>query len=204
MITALSQECSKALVGAARSHDLNGVLTMLRNHHSYSFCHALKVSALMTLFGEQVGLKDGDLELLAQGGLVHDVGKAVTAVHLLDKPGVLDDDEWEVMREHVTHSGRILRASGEVPKEVIHIAERHHEKMDGTGYPYGLKGGQMDDPSLIAMMMDIYSALSDKRSYKKAFPKEKSMEIMSSMAGHHIEPGFFEKFREMVLDGVID
>ena len=200
----LSMECSEALVKAARSHDLNGVMTMLRNHHSYSFCHALKVSALMTLFGEQVGLKDGDLALLAQGGLVHDVGKAVTAVHLLDKPTVLDEDEWEIMRQHVEHSGRILRASGQVPKEVIHIAERHHEKIDGTGYPFGLKGAQMDDPSLIAMMMDIYSALTDKRSYKKAFSKQKSMEIMSSMAGHHIEPGFFERFREMVLDGVIE
>ncbi|RED47661.1 HD domain-containing phosphohydrolase [Aestuariispira insulae] len=200
----LSSECSVALVKAARSQDLNGVLTMLKNHHSYSFCHALKVSALMALFGEQVGLKDGDLALLAQGGLVHDVGKAVTAVHLLDKPTVLDEDEWEIMRQHVEHSGRILRASGEVPREVIHIAERHHEKIDGTGYPYGLKGAQMDDPSLIAMMMDIYSALTDKRSYKKAFSKQKSMEIMASMAGHHIEPGFFERFREMVLDGVID
>ena len=132
------------------------------------------------------------------------MGKTVTAVHLLDKPTLLDDEEWELMREHVNHSGRILRASGSVPQEVINIAERHHEKMDGTGYPNGLKGAQLDDPSLVAMMMDIYSALTDKRSYKEAFSKEKTMEIMGSMAGHHIEPGFFRKFREMVLDGIID
>lgn len=201
---ALSLECSRALVSAARSNDLNGILVQLRNHHSYSFCHSLKVSAVMTLFGREVGLKDSDLELLAQGGLLHDVGKMVTAKHLLDKPSKLTPEEWEQMRKHVEYSGRILRESGDVPIEAIHIAERHHEKMDGSGYPYGLKGGQMDDPSLISAMVDVYSALTDKRSYKPPFSPEKSVEIMMGMSGHHLEPGFLERFREMVMEGIIE
>lgn len=200
----LSVDCSRALVEAAQSNDLNGVLVSLRDHHSYTFVHSLKVAGLMTVFGKEVGLKQGDMELLAQGGLLHDVGKAITGVHLLEKPSRLSPEEWEEMKLHVNHSGRILRASEGIPVEAINIAERHHEKIDGTGYPFGLKGGQMDDLSLISAMMDVYSALNDKRSYKPSLSPQKSIEIMETMAGKHLEPGFFTRFREMVLDGVID
>lgn len=200
----LSVDCSRALVEAAQSNDLNGVLVALRDHHSYSFCHSLKVAGLMTIFGQEVGLKNSDMELLAQGGLLHDVGKAITGVHLLEKPSKLDPDEWEEMKLHVNHSGRILRASAGIPMEAIHIAERHHEKIDGTGYPYGLKGAQMDDLSLISAMMDVYSALVDKRSYKPSLPPRKAIDIMDGMIERHLEPGFYSKFREMVLDGVVD
>ena len=197
----LVKECSNAVVDAAESNDLDGVLKELRNHHSYSFVHNLKVSSLMTIFGNQLGMQRVDLQTLAQGGLLHDIGKSMTPAGLLDKPGPLTDDEWTEMKMHVTHSGDMMRADGNIPQEIINVAERHHEKIDGTGYPYGLKGAQLDDLSLIAAIADVYSALTDKRSYKPAMEKEKVIEIMTSMRGAHLEEGFVNKFIEMLQEG---
>ena len=74
--------------------------------------------------------------------------------------------------------------------------------MDGSGYPAGLTGDQMDDPSLVAAIMDVYSALTDKRAYKKPFTPQKSLMIMrEEMRGRHLEEGFFDKFEEMILSG---
>ncbi|MDX1737024.1 MAG: HD domain-containing protein [Alphaproteobacteria bacterium] len=199
----LYKDCTQILVEAAASKDLTDVVSILKQHHSYTFVHVLKVSSLMTIFGSELSLNKTDMELLAQGGLMHDVGKRHTPVELLEKPSKLDDDEWVVMKEHVNISGSILRASPDIPKEVIQIAERHHEKLDGSGYPHGLKGAQMDDLSLIAAIMDIYSALTDKRSYKPSMSATKALEIMDTMAGHHIEEGFYKRFKEMVLDGAM-
>ncbi|WP_420548431.1 HD domain-containing phosphohydrolase [Curvivirga sp.] len=197
----LYEDCSRVLVEAAANRDLRNVVDMLKRHHGYTFVHVLKVSSLMTIFGAELGLGKTDMELLAQGGLMHDVGKRDTPIEILEKPSQLDPQEWEEMRKHVTLSGSILRASPGIPQEVINIAERHHEKIDGSGYPYGLKGGQMDDLSLISAIMDIYSALTDKRSYKQAMVPQKALSIMDNMVGDHIEEGFYYRFKEMVLDG---
>ncbi len=197
----LVKECSNAVVDAAESNELGGVLLALRNHHGYSFVHNLKVSALMTIFGSHIGLKRNDLHMLAQGGLLHDIGKSQTPIGLLDKPGPLSEDEWVEMKKHVIYSGDIMEDDGNVPPEILNIAMRHHEKMDGTGYPNGLKGAQLDDLSLIAQIADVYSALTDKRSYKPALGKDKTIEIMTSMSGNHLETGFLNKFIEILQDG---
>ena len=157
--------------------------------------------SLMTIFGTQLHLKRGDLETLAKGGHLHEIGKSMTPPGVLDKPGPLTDEEWVVMKMHVTHSGDIMRTDESVPQEILNVAERHHEKVDGTGYPYGLKGAQLDDLSLIAAITDVYSALTDKRSYKPAMGQEKVIEIMKSMRGPHLEEGFLDKFLEMLQDG---
>ena len=197
-------ETSKLIVEGARSDELDYVLSRLHTHHSYSFVHSLKVSSLMTIFGVYVGMNQTDLELMAQGGLLHDIGKSKTPAHLLNKPTKLDEKEWAEMQNHVPLSGEILRATPGIDPSIVNIAERHHEKLDGSGYPNGLKGAQMDDPSLVAAIMDIYSALTDKRAYKQPFTMEKSLSIMQEMRGHHIEETFFNKFEEMLRSGAAD
>ena len=196
------QETSKLIVEGANSDELGDVLSRLRDHHSYSFVHSLKVASLMTIFSVFVGMNKRDQELMARGGLLHDVGKAMTPVSLLNKPAKLDPEEWAEMQNHVPLSGRILRETPGIETEIVNIAERHHEKLDGSGYPLGLKGGQLDDPSLVAAIMDVYSALTDKRAYKAPFSAEKSLSIMrEEMRGHHLEEGLFDKFEEMILSG---
>ncbi|NQV98995.1 MAG: HD-GYP domain-containing protein [Rhodospirillales bacterium] len=194
------RESGQAIAAATQSGEIWDILETLKNHDSYTFVHALKVSSFMTLFGVMLGLKDDDLQLLSQAGLFHDVGKRETPVDVLNFPGKLDAEAWKVMQEHPGISEQILADSFDVPKEIVQVAGRHHEKMDGSGYPRGLKGSEIDDLSAICAIADVYSGLTDKRSYKPPFTVEKTLEIMGSMSGGHLEPHFLDRFLKMIMD----
>jgi len=194
------KESGQAIAAATQSGEIWDILETLKSHDSYTFVHALKVSSFMTLFGVMLGLKEGDLQLLSQAGLFHDVGKRETPVDVLNFPGKLEAGAWKVMQEHPSISEQILADSFDVPKEIVHVAGRHHEKMDGTGYPRGLKGSEIDDLSAICAIADVYSGLTDKRSYKPPFTTEKTLAIMRSMSGGHLEPHFLDRFITMIMD----
>lgn len=191
---------SASIVEAAKSDDLVAVLDALKGHHNYTFVHALKVSAYMTMFGASVGMSQGDLETLSAAGLMHDIGKVFTPVAVLNKPGKLDEEEWVVMRQHTVKSGEFLREHMQAQDNIVHVAERHHERLDGTGYPHGLKSRELDDPSLVCAIADVYSALTDKRAYKKPMERDRALAIMDEMAGSHLERSFYYRFRQLVGD----
>lgn len=113
------------------------------------------------------------------GALLHDLGKIGTPVTILEKPGRLTDEEMAVMRQHVVLSGQIMRDC--VEEETAQIALRHHEKLDGSGYPMGLTGAELTQPQRLMAVADIVSALCMSRSYKEAFPKEKCLSILGDM-----------------------
>lgn len=194
------RESGQAIAAATQSGEIWEILETLKSHDSYTFVHALKVSSFMTLFGVMLGFKEHDLQLLSQAGLFHDVGKRETPIDVLNFPGKLDAGAWKVMQEHPSISEQILADSFDVPKEIVHVAGRHHEKMDGTGYPRGLKGAEIDDLSAICAIADVYSGLTDKRSYKPPFSTEKTLAIMRSMSGGHLEPHFLDRFLAMIMD----
>ena len=198
----LVDQCSDAIVEVAHSSELGEVLETLRHHHGYTFVHSLNVAALLVMFGIHTGIKGEDLKTLARGGLIHDLGKSLTPADILDKPGSLDDEEWVVMRRHVDMTREILGNSSFIPEAVTQIAEEHHEKLDGTGYPHGLKGSDISDPGLIASIVDVYSALVDKRAYKPSYNTEEALETLNEMSGYHLEPHFLKAFEEMIRSGV--
>lgn len=193
----------RSLVAAARSDELVSALDALRAHHNYSFVHVLRVASAMTVFGHHVGMRDGDLMRLAQAGLLHDVGKLGISQDILCKPGPLSEDEWVIMKEHPTVSVDILSRGNGFARDTIAAAHNHHERLDGTGYPRGLKGGQIDDLSLVCGVADVFSALTEKRSYKPRLPPAEALVIMRTMAGHHLEPSFLTRFEEIVHAGLI-
>ena len=115
--------------------------------------------------------------------LVHDVGKIGIPLSILEKPGKLDDEEMKVMRTHVELTEDILE--GCIEPVLLQAAARHHEKLDGSGYPRGLHAAELSMPDRIIAVADIVSALVGTRSYKKAYPKEKVLDA----AGWHVETG---------------
>lgn len=193
----------RSLVAAARSDELVSALDALKAHHNYSFVHVLRVASAMTVFGHHVGMRDADLMRLAQAGLLHDVGKLGISQDILCKPGPLDEAEWVVMKEHPIVSVEILSRGNGFTKDTINAAGNHHERLDGTGYPRGLKRGQIDDLSLVCGVADVFSALTEKRSYKPRLPPAEALAIMRTMAGHHLEPSFLTRFEEIVHAGLI-
>ena len=91
-----------------------------------------------------------------------------------------------------------------IPKPVIIIAAQHHEKLDGSGYPHGLKGDDLNDLARMASIVDVLSALTDRRVYKPPMPAEKALSIMTDEMGHHLDQHFLSMFKAMLLDAVVD
>lgn len=187
------------LTRAVSEGNYKDILKGVRGHDNYSYVHSLRVATLLSLFGHTIGIKGDDLMTLSTGGLLHDVGKMDIPNEVLNKPGKLSDEEFVVMKSHVTHTSEHLRESPDIPKGAATIAEQHHEKIDGTGYPRGLKGAELNDLARMSAIVDIFSALTDRRVYKPPMPPEKAMEIMTGMKDG-LDQQLLALFRGMLLD----
>jgi len=194
-----TESCSP-LVEATKMGDAHALLTAVQSHHDYTYVHSTRVATLLTLFGHGLGMRGDHLLILATGGLLHDVGKLVTPPEILGKPGKLDDQEWPIMQDHVVQSGLLLGKSDDIKKGAQIIAEQHHEKLDGTGYPRGLKSKELNDLARMSSIVDIFGALTDARSYKPAFPAEKAFAILEDM-GPAIDQNLLKVFKEIFTPG---
>ncbi|OHC73781.1 MAG: hypothetical protein A3G18_05230 [Rhodospirillales bacterium RIFCSPLOWO2_12_FULL_58_28] len=175
------EESSGPLIEAVSSNRFGGILNGLRDHDDYTYVHSMRVSIHLSMLGHAMGIRGDDLKTLAVGGLAHDIGKSLVPIEILNKPAKLTAEEWPLMRDHVLHSKAVFDRSPDIGKGITIIALQHHEKLDGSGYPYGLKGKELNDLARMASIVDIYGALNDRRAYKPPFPPEKALEIMSEM-----------------------
>jgi putative nucleotidyltransferase with HDIG domain len=198
--TEVKSNC-QSLVEAVDNNDFKSILDGVRNHDDYTYAHSMRVATLLTLLGHAAGFKNNDQLLLSSGGLLHDVGKMNIPHNILNKPGRLTEDEFEIMKSHVTETVDYLNKVENIPKAVFIIAEQHHEKLDGTGYPYGLKGKELNELARMAAIVDVFSALTDRRVYKEAMPAEKAMSIMTDeMCGGHLDPHYLKLFKTILFD----
>jgi putative nucleotidyltransferase with HDIG domain len=196
----VADACSP-LVEVVADDQHRSMLSGIRDHDNYSFVHSVRVATLLTILGRAVGLGRGDQLLLATAGLLHDVGKIAIPHDVLNKPGRLSGGEWEVMRSHVSASVHFLAANEGIPKTVLAMAGQHHEKLDGSGYPRGMSGGQINELARMISIVDVFSALTDRRAYKAAMAPERATAIMKEqMAGAHLDGGMVRLFEQVLLD----
>ncbi|OAN52411.1 two-component system response regulator [Paramagnetospirillum marisnigri] len=198
------KEACAPLIDAVAKNDFKGILNGVREHDNYSYAHSMRVATLLSLFGHTLGLPKEDQLVLASGGLLHDAGKISIPHEVLNKPGRLTEEEFTVMKSHVTETIKFLDVAHDIPKPVMIIAAQHHEKLDGTGYPNGLKGGALNDLARMASIVDVFSALTDRRVYKPPMPAEKALDIMTHEMDHHLDQHFLALFKTMLLDAVVD
>ena len=193
-------EASSSLVTAVSNDDFKPVLKGLRNHDNYTYVHSVRVATLLTLLGKTIGLTKSDLLLMAGCGLLHDVGKMTISHDVLNKAGKLTPGEWEMMQGHVGASVRCLTAAGNIHRVIISVAEQHHEKLDGSGYPRGLSGGAINELARMSAIADVFSALTDIRVYKPAMKAEKALTIMSEDMARHLDQHLLATFGALMLD----
>ncbi|MEW4412589.1 HD domain-containing phosphohydrolase [Clostridium sp. AN503] len=155
-----------------------------RSEHTVT--HTINTVSLALDIARHFGFTKEELEKIYLGALLHDVGKIAIPVSILEYPGKLAPEEMEVMRTHVKETEYLIR--GIVPEEICRIAVRHHEKLNGSGYPYGLTGDDLTLPERIVAVADIVSALSSRRSYKEPFPREKTLKILEQMSKSQLDP----------------
>ena len=195
----VSSAC-QPLVEAVANDDFKEMLDGVKDHDNYSFAHSMRVATYLTLFGCHLRLPKEEQILLASGGLLHDIGKMSIPHEVLNKPGRLNDAERAVMEGHVTASVAYLDRCQDLPKGIITIAAQHHEKVDGTGYPLGLAGSKLNRLARIACIIDIFTALTDRRVYKPPIEAEAALKFMVDEMDSQLDPKLLGLFRQMLLD----
>ena len=188
-----------SLVEAVQNNNFKDILAGVSQHDNYTYVHSLRVATFLTMFGNTLGIKGDDLLTLSSGGLLHDVGKMHIPHEVLNKPGKLTDEEFMVMKSHVNCTMDVLAETTELPKGVLIIAGQHHEKLDGTGYPHGIAGANVGELTRMATIIDIFSAITDRRVYKDPVPPEQALKIMVNMKDQ-LDQSLLSVFRGMLLD----
>ncbi len=151
--------------------------------------HIVRMSRYCACLARAMGMSDEDCDLILATTPLHDVGKIAIPDAILLKPGPLTPQEWEVMKTHPVIGAEIL-SGGDSPflRMAEMIARAHHERWDGTGYPYKIKGDQIPLPARICAVCDVFDALTSNRPYKKAWSVEDAVEEIRKMSGVHFDP----------------
>jgi putative nucleotidyltransferase with HDIG domain len=193
-ITAAENKILKAI----KHSSLREWLTTVGCHHTESYRHCLFVTGFAVAFAQHLGMCEDDQRRLARAALLHDVGKAFIPVAILDKPGALTSEETAEIRKHPRLGFEALASQGGFPAEMLDVVLHHHEFLDGTGYPDGLRGNQISDIVRLTTIVDIYAALVEKRAYRLQVTHEKAFEIMDRMDGR-LDQHLLQAFRPVTL-----
>jgi HD-GYP domain-containing protein (c-di-GMP phosphodiesterase class II) len=150
--------------------------------------HTRRVAALAVEVGERLGLSAARLRDLAIGALVHDVGKLAIPAAILQKPGPLDDDEFDIVKRHPERGQELLEELGGFSADVTHLVLDHHERLDGSGYPRGLKDEALDLETRILAVCDVYDALVSPRVYRGAWSSGRALSLLHNESGTAFDP----------------
>jgi HD-GYP domain-containing protein (c-di-GMP phosphodiesterase class II) len=165
-------------------------LARLKTKDDYTYLHSVAVCALMVALGRQLGLKDASLRDVGMAGLLHDVGKMLIPEEVLNKPGRLTDDEFEMVKQHPVKGWELLQASQNVCDTALEVCLHHHEKVDGSGYPHRLSGDALTLVSRMGAVCDVYDALTSNRCYKSGWEPGEALRKMAEWRGHFDEAVF--------------
>lgn len=162
-------------------------IARLKSKDDYTYMHSVAVCALMVNLARQLDLDEAAVHDAGVAGLLHDMGKMLMPMTLLNKPGKLTREEYAIMKTHAERGYEMLRENGAVPEIALDVCLHHHEKMDGTGYPRQLKGDQISLFSRMGAVCDVYDAITSNRPYKKAWGASETLAEMFRWQGHFDE-----------------
>ena len=176
-------------------------MIMLLDMHTadnYLYVHSLNVCLYTLVLGIAHGYSKNDLKVIGLGSLLHDIGKTQIPVKIVQKPGMLSDEEFRHMQAHTEIGYRILKDEPNIPLLAAHCALQHHERIDGSGYPRGLTGPQIHEYAKWLGVADSYDAMTSNRIYKKAMLPHQAVEALYVGSGTLYEQQQLELFRDRV------
>lgn len=170
----------------------------------YTFYHCDRIRQYAIEVWKQMNQPKSRLKLLRWGAYFHDIGKLAIPLDILNKPGKLTPEEWETMKTHSVIGANMMRSHPvEWLKDIAFIVEQHHERFDGKGYPYGLKGDEISIEAAIVSVVDAYDAMTTERVYKQALSMEEAFAELRKGKGTQFHPDvvdiFIEIFQEKKL-----
>ena len=169
-------------------------LARLKTADDYTYMHSVAVCAMMVALARQLGLDEAQVRSAGLAGLLHDLGKALMPMNVLNKPGKLTDAEFSIIRTHPTEGHKMLLASQGVDPIAIDVCLHHHEKVDGSGYPDKLVGEGISLFARMGAVCDVYDAITSNRPYKAGWDPAESLKKMAEWSNGHFDPKIFQAF----------
>ena len=170
-------------------------LLAVTSYDYYTYTHSVNVCVFSIALAQRVDLCDrSELHILGTGALLHDVGKSIIDKSIIGKKGSLTEDEWKIIKKHPIYGVEVLRKSGAVPEESYGIVNQHHERLDGSGYPEGLKKNAIHMYAKVAAIADVFDAMTTQRVYKDAVGSFTALNVMKSELQEGIDQGLFREF----------
>jgi putative nucleotidyltransferase with HDIG domain len=169
-------------------------LARLKTVDDYTYMHSVAVCALMIALARQLGLDEHQARAAGEAGLLHDMGKALIPMELLNKPGKLTKEEFAIVRGHPELGHALLCKASGVSDIVLDVCLHHHERMDGAGYPMALRGDRISLFAKMGAVCDVYDAITSNRPYKAGWDPAESVRKMGQWAEGHFDPVVFQAF----------
>jgi HD-GYP domain-containing protein (c-di-GMP phosphodiesterase class II) len=181
------------------TRELTDFAISVEKKDGYTADHCFRIAKFSMLVGEAMKLSSNQLYDLNLGSFLHDIGKVKVPEEILTKPGKLTPEEWEIMKLHTIYGKEILLESGYPPvyKPSI-LVEQHHERYNGSGYPYGLKGGEIEIGAAIIAVVDSFDAMTSDRIYQKGRSKEAAIEEIKRCKGTLYQPDVVDAFLSVI------
>ncbi|WP_417068341.1 HD-GYP domain-containing protein [Niveibacterium terrae] len=176
------------------------LLTLLRikNKDDYTFLHSVSVGTLLIAFCRAVGLDATTTHQAGLGGLLHDTGKALVPDAVLNKPGRLTEEEFEIIKRHPGDGWKILTQTPGIGPIPLDITRHHHERMDGSGYPDKLPGAEISTLAKMAAIVDVYDAITADRCYHKGMAATDALRKLFEWSKFHFDPALVQSFMRCV------
>jgi HD-GYP domain-containing protein (c-di-GMP phosphodiesterase class II) len=171
-------------------------MTQLKNKDKYTAQHSLNVCVLSIVLGRHLNLSEMALNNLGLCGMMHDMGKMLVPLDILNKPGKLETEEMQIMQSHTTLGYELLKSSHDMYPGAIDVAWTHHERLDGNGYPRQILHSAISHFAKIVTTVDMYDAITSDRVYQKGRTHLEATNILTNMSGSHLDPLLVIKFIE--------
>ncbi|WP_425060729.1 hypothetical protein SCACP_14720 [Sporomusa carbonis] len=181
----------------------NGVINhmhMVRRQDDYTFHHSVNVAVICGVLGKWLGYTGKNLKDLIFAGLLHDVGKTQIPVEILNKPGKLSHEEMDIMRLHTIRGYHLVRSTPGIPVGVIYGVLQHHERFDGSGYPFSVRGDKIHEYAKIIAIADIYDAMTSDRVYHRKVSPFAVVEMLVEEMFNKLDPAICTFFLNNVRD----
>jgi len=169
-------------------------LARLKTADDYTYMHSVAVCALMVALAGRLGLDEKQTREAGMSGLLHDLGKALMPMEVLNKPGKLTDEEFRIIKSHPVEGHRLLVEGGTVGAVPLDVCLHHHEKIDGSGYPHRLTGESISMFAKMGAVCDVYDAITSNRPYKAGWDPAESIRKMTEWCNGHFDTRIFQAF----------
>lgn len=199
----IKQELLPAILDVSRHRDIFELFEIVKAKDDYTYQHNIGVGVLSTLIGRWMNLDEAELLELSLAASLHDVGKVKIPIEVLNKPGKLSDDEYELIKKHTVFGYELLKETTGLSSVIARVALEHHEREDGGGYPLGLKKSNIHPYSSIVAVADIFHAMSSKRPYHEPISFHEIISEMEHGRFGELNPHIVSIFIENIMQKTV-